>query len=350
MADGPAVVTSTGIARMAGVGRAAVSNWRRRHADFPAPVGGSASSPTFDLAAVEKWLARQGKLVESSLVERTWRRIEVFSSAPQITDALCLAGALLLTRPGAGEKAERAPIPTPTRLLRDLKARSQAAAEAFAPIILAAWSPQQKDLLRAVAELAGHGEPGDMFEFLHWRCVTARGVSVLDATPYAVADLMTDLAGVGQTVLDFSCGTGTMLRTQIRRAADTGATVRCFGQEPDPASARVALLRLLFAQDAAKGSAASPEEPVVCQGDALLADAFGDLTADVVLSNPPFGIHDWGHEQLAYDPRWSYGLPPRTEPELAWVQHALAHLVPGGRAVLVMPPAAAARSRTPSFS
>src|SRR5690606_3294661 len=32
-----------------------------------------------------------------------------------------------------------------------------------------------------------------------------------------------------------------------------------------------------------------------------------------------------------------------TEPELAWVQHAVAHLRPGGRAVLLMPPAAAGR-------
>ncbi|HEY9473330.1 MAG TPA: N-6 DNA methylase, partial [Mycobacteriales bacterium] len=245
-------MTSTGIARMAGVGRAAVSNWRRRHADFPEPVGGSASSPTFDLAAVERWLSQQGKLVESSLAERTWRRIEVFSSAPQITDAFCLTGALLLTRPKAGLKADRASIPTPARLLRDLRTRSQPAAEALAPIVPPAWSQQQKELLLAVTELADQGDRGETFEFLHWRCVTARGVSALDATPDAVAELMADLAGVGQTVLDFACGTGTMLRTQIRRAVDAGVAVRCFGQEPDPASARVALLRLLFAQDSAR--------------------------------------------------------------------------------------------------
>ena len=40
------------IARMAGVGRAAVSNWRKRHPEFPKRLGGSPNSPTFDRAEV----------------------------------------------------------------------------------------------------------------------------------------------------------------------------------------------------------------------------------------------------------------------------------------------------------
>jgi len=63
-----------------------------------------------------------------------------------------------------------------------------------------------------------------------------------------------------------------------------------------------------------------------------------------VLCHPPFGDRDWGQDELALDLRWDYGTPPNAEPELAWAQHALAHLRPGGRAVLVMPPAAAGRA------
>ena len=40
-----AQVTAAEISRLAGVTRATVSNWRRRHADFPAPVGGTEASP-----------------------------------------------------------------------------------------------------------------------------------------------------------------------------------------------------------------------------------------------------------------------------------------------------------------
>jgi hypothetical protein len=54
-------MTAAAIARLAGVGRAAVSNWRRRYRQFPQPVGGSATSPTFDRAEIEAWLTTTGK-------------------------------------------------------------------------------------------------------------------------------------------------------------------------------------------------------------------------------------------------------------------------------------------------
>ncbi|HMA45945.1 MAG TPA: N-6 DNA methylase, partial [Frankiaceae bacterium] len=79
-------------------------------------------------------------------------------------------------------------------------------------------------------------------------------------------------------------------------------------------------------------------------GDSLRDDGFAALTAEAVLCNPPYGDRDWGHDELAYDTRWVYGLPSKAEPELAWVQHCLAHLAVGAPAVLLMPPAAAERA------
>lgn len=55
------LVTGSEIARIAGVTRAAVSNWRRRYDDFPAPAGGAVNSPLFDLAEVQAWLNKQRK-------------------------------------------------------------------------------------------------------------------------------------------------------------------------------------------------------------------------------------------------------------------------------------------------
>lgn len=59
--DGEVLVTSSEIAQLAEVGRAAVSNWRRRYPDFPKPVGGTSASPLFPLALVERWLLETGK-------------------------------------------------------------------------------------------------------------------------------------------------------------------------------------------------------------------------------------------------------------------------------------------------
>ncbi|MFE9637172.1 hypothetical protein [Streptomyces sp. NPDC006463] len=51
-----------GVAQIARVGRAAVVQWRRRHDDFPAPVGGTDVHPQFDRAAVLAWLLAHDKI------------------------------------------------------------------------------------------------------------------------------------------------------------------------------------------------------------------------------------------------------------------------------------------------
>ncbi|MEW1637552.1 hypothetical protein AB0469_26205 [Streptomyces sp. NPDC093801] len=51
-----------GVARIAGVGRAAVVNWRRRHPDFPAPVAGTDVHPQFDGRQIVAWLLTHDKI------------------------------------------------------------------------------------------------------------------------------------------------------------------------------------------------------------------------------------------------------------------------------------------------
>src|SRR3954454_24949951 len=50
------------IADLAGVGRSAVSNWRKRHPDFPTAKVQAPSGALFDLREVEDWLIEQGKI------------------------------------------------------------------------------------------------------------------------------------------------------------------------------------------------------------------------------------------------------------------------------------------------
>ncbi len=80
-------------------------------------------------------------------------------------------------------------------------------------------------------------------------------------------------------------------------------------------------------------------------GDALGTDGFAAFrgTARGVLCIPPTEARQWPAQDLAADPRWHYGLPEPGDPELAWVQHCLAHLRPRGVAVVVMPPVASVR-------
>ncbi|MFH9959681.1 hypothetical protein ACH4OX_36510 [Streptomyces roseolus] len=56
------VVLLAEAARIAGVGRATVANWRRHHPDFPAPAGGTTAHPTYTRSAVVAWLLAHDKI------------------------------------------------------------------------------------------------------------------------------------------------------------------------------------------------------------------------------------------------------------------------------------------------
>lgn len=358
MQDNATEVTAAGIARLAGVGRAAVSNWRRRHADFPKPVGGTETSPSFALAEVEAWLRKQGKLAEVPLRERVWQQLAGHPGGP--VTALVHAGCVLLLiheRPtvwldvSAGSDARMAAMlpdaleqvlvprfgPTPDRRVhqrRDAGGPAGAGAVNSTPSTPAVHLPAGPELLpsapllRGAAELAAGLGARQTFEFLLGRHLDANPRQYT-LTPAELARLMAELAGPARTVLDPACGTGALLR-----AVETGPDQELYVQDSAPELAALTALRIALHARVTVHAAV---------GDSLRAEAYPELRADAVLCHPPFNERNWGHDELAYDPRWEYGFPARTESELAWVQHALARLRDGGTAVLLMPPAAASR-------
>src|ERR1700732_1132485 len=73
-------IPAAAIARLAGVGRAAVSNWRRRYPDFPKPVAGGPGSPMFSRAQVEDWLTATGKADQLATAGRTETGTQLLTS------------------------------------------------------------------------------------------------------------------------------------------------------------------------------------------------------------------------------------------------------------------------------
>lgn len=352
MPENAAEVTAAQIARLAGVGRAAVSNWRRRHADFPKPVGGTETSPAFALGEVEQWLRDQGKLAEVPLRERVWQQLSGHP-AGAVAGLVHAGCALLVVRERPERWFQLTALPDPqmaqllAHVLEEVAAHSLPATTRAAvntpPAVNTPGAPETSDavntpgaadlvpsvpLLRGVGELAAELGTRQTFEFLLGRHLDANPRQYT-LTPPGPAELMAALAlgSAAGSVLDPACGTGTLLR-----AAEGADAV--YGQDADPDLAALTGLRLALQGRAEVRTAAA---------DSLRADAFGALAVDAVLCHPPFNERNWGHDELAYDPRWEYGLPARTESELAWVQHALARLREGGTAVLLMPPAAASR-------
>ncbi|MYR04449.1 MULTISPECIES: N-6 DNA methylase [unclassified Streptomyces] len=297
-------VTAAEIARIAGVGPAAVSNWRRRYAEFPTPVGGTAGSPRFLLSEVVNWLEERGRSVRITPADEAWRAMEAVRDPGRPGAVLVSAGFRLLgeepCRRQAGAEDGALPLPSALGAHIDGLRRELGAAEAF------------EQLLR------------------RWTEAHARQIAV---TPPPVAALMCALAGSTDgeapvSVLDPACGTGGLLL----QAAESGTTA-LLGQDLDRDLAEIAAVRLrLHGYDVS-----------VKPGDSLLGDAHAISRVQGVVCDLPSGQRDWGRAELGYDTRWTHGLPPKGEPELAWLQHALAHLDDGGRAVLLIPAGVAAR-------
>ncbi|WP_326807189.1 SAM-dependent methyltransferase [Streptomyces sp. NBC_01775] len=301
-------VTLAEIARLAGVGRAAVSNWRRRHATFPERISGTDVSPQFSMGEVEAWLRENGKFKESAEREWLWPQFEALGGRDETGFAITEVGRRL-----AGLGAAGGGFPDDARCLIE----------------------------KAVE--AGRRDGGtETFEFLLRRWLDLH-VRQIVTTPAPLATLMADLAlraatrplddGGGVTVMDPACGTGHLLSAVAGAAA-------LIGGDRDPVLSALTDVRLRLGFAAREAAAPLID---VRSADSLRTDPFAGTAADIVLCNPPFNERDWGYEELATDARWSHGLPPRTEPELAWVQHCLARLRPGGSAVLLLPPAVAAR-------
>ncbi|MEU6086712.1 N-6 DNA methylase [Streptomyces sp. NPDC047085] len=292
--DGP-LVTGSEIARLAGVTRAAVSNWRRRYDDFPTPAGGGANSPLFDLAEVQAWLDRQRKGQDVSQEVLLWQALRGAYGDDMVGGLADLASFL------AGDRSD---APTPPedaqRLARGLVDSSSAGevvdalAERFTDSVRRAGSDQVTSprIVRAIQHFAGE-------------------------------------VSIDATLFDPACGIGTLL---LAVGPERGPR-RC-GQESDVRSARFSQLR---------ADLAGRTDVHISTGDSLRDDRWADLKADLVVCDPPVSDADWGREELLLDSRWELGTPSRAEGELAWLQHAYAHTAPGGRVIMVMPASVAYR-------
>jgi type I restriction enzyme M protein len=117
----------------------------------------------------------------------------------------------------------------------------------------------------------------------------------------------------------------------VAQKADGKVTL--YGQELDLDNYRLARINLFL-----HGIGALLE-----QGDTLRAPAFVEdgrvKKFERVVCHPEFSRKDWGVEIATNDPygRFAYGVPPNDKGDWAFIQHIIASLSEGGRAVVLMP-------------
>lgn len=149
-------------------------------------------------------------------------------------------------------------------------------------------------------------------------------------TPRSVGRLLVGiLEPYGGRVYDPACGSGGLLAQagtfKAAHQGDSGDPV-VYGQEINERTWRLARMNL-----AVHGVVSDLGDR---WGDTLAHDEHPDLKADFVMAQPPIGFWEWAGSED--DPRWAYGVPPRSNANYAWLQHAVSKLSDRGTAGVVL--------------
>lgn len=390
----PEWVSAAEIARGAGVKPAAVSNWRRRHADFPAAErhGGREVFRVGDVAA---WLdgrpvaapdhrpgeepgATYGRRfrqavgatepvagpsgaagVPAGTAGRLWWALAdaCRGKVGMSDDLMLLTGLAFAFLHLRFHRAQRwteltaaAADVEPGTVVRLVESALRASGEAPASIAdMSALLGDTSDVRRLVPLIqildrlepvpdAGSGDvappAGRIADELLAHAATVGGWrSANVVTPPSVvrtAVRLTDPVG-GDRVHDPFCRAGEFLvgaADHVRSRGTGSLKLTASGQETNPSLRWLARMNLLLHNIGAENLRA---------GWALSPSPQPGGPFEVVMVNPPFNMSGWRDGDQTSDSRWRYGVPPGHNANYAWLQHTLACLAEGGRAVVVMP-------------
>lgn len=288
------------IADLAGVSRAAVSNWRKRMNDFPQPTGGSASKPLFAASDIAEWLATHSekRKPEASAdskarvwESRLWGVANLFRGHVDVHNF-----GELFVRTAVDLIEER-----PSYASRNVGQQSiDELRDALASIPRADLPWAIDTLLERTSRSLGKaaGETG----FVGSR------TSTLLASLAATLD--------GGTLYDPACGIGVAL---LQAHAMGASPDRIVGHEINEKAAEIA-----------RGRAALRGVNLEVRiADVLRNDPDPDLRADMIIAEPPYGLRI-DRATTLLDPRLRFGIPPRSSGDSYWLQHVVAHLAPRG--------------------
>ena len=131
-------------------------------------------------------------------------------------------------------------------------------------------------------------------------------------------------------VYDPACGSGGMFIQSLKFVQEHQGNINnisIYGQEKNPTTWRLAKMNLAIRSlngDLGKYAA-----------DTFTEDLHKDLKADFVLANPPFNL-EWDRDKVEKDPRWRFGLAPKTNANYAWLQHMVSKLSQNGKMACIL--------------
>jgi len=154
-------------------------------------------------------------------------------------------------------------------------------------------------------------------------------------TPVQLSKLIAKLAKPksGDSIYDPACGSASLLIRVAEEVEDGNYSL--FGQERNYSVWTIAKMNMLLhgIDEARLECGDTLKNPALTKLDQL-------MKFDVVVSDPPFSLGEWGFENAASDPynRFRRGTPPRGNGDYAFISHMIESALPSkGRVVVIAP-------------
>lgn len=143
------------------------------------------------------------------------------------------------------------------------------------------------------------------------------------------------------SIYDPTCGSGGMLLEAVHymeRQGKNPKALHLYGQEMNLNTWAICKMNLFLhdIDDAfiERGDTLRDPKHLIAEGSKAIK------TFDRVLANPPFSLKNWGNEEWKSGDKFgrdTYGCPPKSYGDLAFVQHMVASLKPDGMMGVVLP-------------
>ena len=143
-----------------------------------------------------------------------------------------------------------------------------------------------------------------------------------------------------RSVLDFACGSGSLLLNVNRQMKNNGGKIgKIYGQEKDVTTFNLARMNMLL-------HGLHDSEFEIFHGDTLTNDwpmlkesnPVKPVTFDAVVANPPFSLRWEPDDESSNDPRFKdYGVAPKSAADFAFLLHGFHYLSGSGTMAIILP-------------
>lgn len=194
---------------------------------------------------------------------------------------------------------------------------------------------------------------GDAYEYLIGQFAAGSGKKAGEFyTPQRISDILSAIVTLDsqdpskgekkkiESVLDFACGSGSLLLNVRKRMIKAGGTIgKIYGQEKNITTYNLARMNMLL-------HGVKDTEFEIHHGDTLLNDwdilnemnPAKKMKFDAVVANPPFSYRWDPSEAMGEDFRFkSYGLAPKSAADFAFLLHGFHFLSKEGTMAIILP-------------